>query len=71
MQFDQRLIGFALPIKLTHTADDRRDILGGSFDGPQEAQSASRNIRFALGEEVGKAKHRRQGVVDVVGDAAG
>ena len=60
-----------LPCELAHSLDRLRDIVNRTIDGFQVLAAACREVMLALQQRFRIQRHRRDGVVDVVGDAAG
>ena len=61
----------ARAIELAHARDRLRDVVDGALDGLELLAPALAQSRFAFQQRFGVQRHGRDGVVDVVRDAAG
>ena len=66
----QRQLRLALAIELAHARNGLRDVVDGALDGLEYSRAAVAQARLALEQRFGVQRHRRDGVVDVVRDAA-
>ncbi len=67
----QAELGFAMAVKFAHAADRLGDVVHGALDGAQVIPGAGTEVGLRIEERLGVERDRRDGVVDVVGDAAG
>ena len=67
----QRLMFLAFPVEIPHARDDVRNVVAGGLDVLQIPSAAFAEVGFVPQQQLGKAGDGREGVVDVVGDAAG
>ena len=63
--------GFALAVKLPHARHGMRHVFDGVLDGVQIIAGARAEVRLVFQQGFGVKRDGRNGVVDVVGDAAG
>ena len=66
----QRELRLALPIELAHARHGLRDVVDRALDDLELRAPAVGQVRLAFEQRLGVERHRRDGVVDVVRDAA-
>src|SRR5882724_2435628 len=59
-----------LAIELPHTRDRRGYVMDGALNGLQILAALCAEIRFFFQKRIGVKRHRRDGIVDVMSDAA-
>ena len=73
IEFDasQDQLRFALAIKFSHARDRLCDVLDGALDGDKIISRPLAEVGLPLQERFGVKRDGRDGVVDIVGEAAG
>ena len=62
---------FTLPVKFAHAGDGMGDVLDGMLDGGEIITRARAEVGLGFEQGFRIERDRRDGVVDIVGDAAG
>ena len=67
----QRLVLLAFPVEVAHPRDDVGDVVAGGFDVVQISVGGLTEVLLVPEEQFREPRHGGEGVVDVVGNAAG